>query len=57
MNVVKIEVVGSKFVETVIVKGLTPLMARAKAKALNDLRDSGSEDSDETGLVSYVVKA
>lgn len=29
--------------------------ARAIAAKLNDARDSGSEDSDETGIVSYVA--
>ena len=57
MRVYKIEVSDTgKVVETVVERDLPPLVAKSRAKSLNDARDSGEEDRDETGLVSYVAK-
>lgn len=57
MYVIKIEVSESgKVTETVVARDLPPLIAKAKAKVLNDARDTGNEDIDETGLVSYVAR-
>jgi len=56
MNVVKVTFDGKRFVETVVARELSPSAARAKAQALNNERDSGREDSDESGIESYIAK-
>lgn len=57
MHVIKIEVSESgKVTESVVARDLPAPIAKAKAKALNDARDTGAEDLDETGLVSYVAR-
>lgn len=58
MYVIKVEVDGvtGKVTESVIARDLPPLLARAKAKSLNDARDTGEEDRDESGLISYVAR-
>lgn len=58
MHVLKIEWDSktNRFVESVVARDLPPLLARARAKVLNDARDTGNEDVDETSMVSYVAK-
>lgn len=57
MYVIKIEAdVKGKFTETVVARDLPPLIAKARAKTLNDSRDTGNEDVDETSIVSYIAR-
>lgn len=57
MYVIKVEVSDTgKITETIVAKDLPPLLAKAKAKSLNDQRDTGNEDVDETEIVSYVAR-
>ncbi len=57
-SIVKIELVGSRFVRTVVKTGLLPSQARALASRLNDERDTGHEDAahEAASDVSYVVE-
>jgi hypothetical protein len=58
MSVVKIELVGGRFVRTVVKGNLSPSAARALASSLNDERDTGHEDAtgEASSDVSYVVE-
>lgn len=57
MYVIKIEAnAQGKFVETVVARDLPLLIAKARAKTLNDSRDTGNEDVDETSVVSYIAR-
>lgn len=56
MNVVKVVFEGKSMTETVVVRDLSPSVARLRAQNLNDSRDTGSEDADESAIVSYIAK-
>lgn len=57
MNVVKMELVGNKWMTTIVKPNLSAEAAKAEAKRLNDKRDPGSRktESDTIKMVSYVV--
>lgn len=59
MYVIKIALnAESKFEESVVYRDLPEKIAKARALALNDARDTGSEDSEGEPLqmVSYVAR-
>ena len=58
MNVVKMELVGNKWISTIIKPNLTADAAKAEARRLNDRRDPGSRktEAQAISMVSYVVK-
>ena len=57
MYVIKTEYTADgKMIETVIQRDLPPLLAKARAKVLNDERDTGNEDIDETTVVVYIAR-
>lgn len=59
MNVVKMELVGTRWVSTIVKPNLTADVAKAKAATLNNKRDTGSRktESQAISMVSYVVKS
>ena len=56
MYVIKVEVLDGKVIETVVARDLPAPIAKARALALNDARDTGNEDVDETSITSYVAR-
>lgn len=59
MNVIKMELVGNKWISTIVKPNLTADAAKAEAKRLNDKRDPGSRKTEAhaVSMVSYVVKS